>query len=81
MSEPEYDCGGNADGRKAGVRATVVTDRDAAPVLDAAKGVFDTMPLAIEGLVILDDDLAVLRGGMQGMMPFDTNAARKPSLS
>ena len=60
MSEPEDGGGGEADGRKVGVRVAVVAGGGAAPVLDTTKGVFDAVPLAIEDLVVLDHDLAGL---------------------
>ena len=40
------------------VSAAIVASSDAAPVLEAAEGILDAMPLAIESLVIWYLDLA-----------------------
>ena len=62
--------------------ASVVTGCDAAPVLDPAKDIFDLVALAVEVLVVVVLDLAVIarrnarRGAASGQ-----RAARNQSLS
>jgi segregation and condensation protein A len=58
LINPEEDSRGEADGGHEGVCASVVAHADAAPALEPAEHVFGAVPLAAEGLVIGERDLA-----------------------
>ena len=57
LIDPAYDCRGDAYWGEAGVGASVVLCRDAAPVLETCEHVLDAIALAIDDFVVWEWNL------------------------